>query len=135
MISVILAHASIPPLPPTLPFWLHVAVESLASLNFMFNPAQQLPSPAPQAHAIIRQYATLLLASSFIALVFARREVDATSQNVAGALALYHLAPLMRAFSRVVKGEAVSTKGLGGPLLHASVHGGCFVALMRLYLI
>ncbi|KAH8684229.1 hypothetical protein BGZ60DRAFT_511295 [Tricladium varicosporioides] len=82
---------------PTLPFWLHIIIELPASLNFFLRPSEQLPTPAPQAHAIIKQYAVLLLASNLIALTFALRPIDDTSKKVAGALAVYHIAPVLRA--------------------------------------
>lgn len=114
-----------------LPFWLHILIELPASLNFYFNPSEQLPSPAPQAHAIIRQYAVLLLVSNIIAGIFALRPLDRTSRNVAGAFAVYHVAPLMRALSRV--GRANYGEGLGGPVVHVIVHGICFLGLFELY--
>lgn len=114
-----------------LPFWLHILIEFPASLNYFFNPSEQLPSPAPQAHAIIKQYAVLLLVSSLIAGIFALRPLDRTSRNVAGALAVYHLAPLMRAVGRV--GNSRYGKGLGGPVVHIIVHGVVFLSLLGLY--
>jgi len=122
------------PLPPSAAFWLHFLLELPASLNFFLRPSEQLPSPAPQAHAIIRQYALLLFVSSLIALIFALRPVDGTSRNVAGALSVYHLAPLVRAGSRVVEGSVDYGKGLGGPMVHLVVHGLCFAGLVGAYL-
>ncbi|TVY17394.1 hypothetical protein LARI1_G005206 [Lachnellula arida] len=118
----------------TLPFWLHLLIELPASLNFFLNPAEQLSSAAPQAHALVRQYAVLLFASSLVALIFATRQVDRTSRNVAGALAVYHLAPLVRAVSRVFGGGVGYGKAFGGPWIHLAVHGLCFVGLSRMYL-
>lgn len=114
-----------------LPFWLHILIELPASLNFFFNPSEQLSSPAPQAHAIIKQYAVLLLVSNLISLIFALRPLDRTSRKVAGALALYHLAPLIRAASRI--GNDQYGMGLGGPIVHMIVHGLCFLGLIGLY--
>ncbi|KUJ12287.1 uncharacterized protein LY89DRAFT_688036 [Mollisia scopiformis] len=114
-----------------LPFWLHILIEFPASLNFFFNPSEQLPSPGPQAHAIIKQYAVLLLVSNLIAGIFALRPLDRTSRNVAGALAVYHLAPLVRAASRI--GNARYGNGLGGPVVHVVVHGACLLGLFGLY--
>lgn len=120
------------PLLQTLPFWIHIAIESPASINFFVNPSDQLTSPAAQAHAIIRQYGVLLFISNLIALIFALRNVDKTSRRVAGALAVYHLAPLVRAGGRVVGGDALFGKGLGGPVVHLIVHGICFLGLAAL---
>lgn len=119
------------PLLGRLPFYIHMLIETPASLNFFFNPSEQLLSPAPQAHAIIKQYAILLLVSNLIALIFATRQLDRTSRNVAGALAVYHLAPLVRAVGRV--GDGRYGKGLGGPVLHVMVHGVAFLGLFGLY--
>jgi hypothetical protein len=118
----------------TLPFWVHVFVETPASLNFFFNPSEQLSSPAPQAHAIIKQYAVLLLASNLIALIFALRPLDQTSRNVAGAFSIYHLAPFARALSRIFAGDQLYGQGLGGPWLHLFVHGLCSVAFILMFL-
>jgi hypothetical protein len=120
---------------PTLPFWIHFIVETPASFNFFLNPSEQLSSPAPQAHAIIAQYAVLLFSSNLIALVFANRPVDGTSKLVAAALAVYHLAPLVRAVSRVMNKEQTYGKGLGGPWVHLGVHGICIFALLTLSLV
>jgi hypothetical protein len=117
------------------PFWVHIIVETPASINFFFNPSEQLSSPAPQAHAIIKQYAVLLLVSSLIALIFALRPLDQTGKNVATALSIYHLAPLVRAGLRISDVDHVYGQGLGGPWLHLFVHGGCFAALFTMGLL
>ncbi len=121
-------------LPATLPFYLHILIETPALLNFLFRPSEQLSTPAPQAHAVIRQYAILLFSSNLIALIFALRPFDSTSRNVAGALSVYHLAPLVRAVARVVDGDVVCGKGLGGPIVHAVMHSVCFAALVGAFL-
>ncbi|QSZ36328.1 hypothetical protein DSL72_007454 [Monilinia vaccinii-corymbosi] len=99
-----------------LPFILHTIVEIPASLNFFFNPSSQLSTPAPQAHAVIQQYALLLFVSSLISILFAWRPVDRTSRNVAGALSLYHIAPTLRAAGRILRGDGFGkgAKALGG---------------------
>ncbi|KAG0651741.1 hypothetical protein D0Z07_1927 [Hyphodiscus hymeniophilus] len=117
------------------PFWIHIILETPASLNFFFNPSEQLSSPAPQAHAIIRQYAVLLLVSNLIALNFALGPLDQTGKNVALALSVYHLAPIFRAGSRILNGDHLYGHGLGGPWLHLWVHGGCFAALLTVGLL
>lgn len=129
-----LHQLAMPRLQPTLPFWLHLLIELPASMNFFLNPSEQLSSPAPQAHPIIKQYAVLLFVSILIALIFALRSIDRTSRNVAGALSVYHLAPLMRAGSRIVEGSGEYGKGLGGPILHLAVHMLCFVGLLWVFL-
>ncbi|EPE25551.1 hypothetical protein GLAREA_01463 [Glarea lozoyensis ATCC 20868] len=119
---------------PTLPFWIHFIIETPASLNFFFNPSEQLSAPAPQAHPVIAQYAVLLFTSNLIALIFAIRPVDNTSKLVAAALAVYHLAPLVRAVSRVTSKKKSYGKGLGGPWVHLGVHSTCILALLALSL-
>ncbi|KAG4417273.1 hypothetical protein IFR04_009563 [Cadophora malorum] len=110
-------------------FIFHALLEVPASLNFFFRPNEQLSSAAPQAHALIRQYAVLLMSSNIVALIFAFRPLDETSRRVAGALAVYHAAPLVRAVGRVAyQGEGYG-KGLGGPWAHAVLHAGALGAL------
>ncbi|KAH7346444.1 hypothetical protein BKA65DRAFT_502449 [Rhexocercosporidium sp. MPI-PUGE-AT-0058] len=117
-----------------LAFLIHALLELPASLNFFFRPNEQLSSPAPQAHALIRQYAILLLSSNIIALIFAFRPVDETSGRVAGALAVYHAAPLVRAVGRITSKEEGYGKGLGGPWVHGVVHAAALGALGWLFL-
>jgi hypothetical protein len=118
----------------TIPFWAHIAAELPASINFFLRPSEQLSSPAPQAHAIIRQYAILLLVSNIIALIFALRPVDATSQHVGGALSLYHAAPFVRAARRILSGDEGYRGGLGGPAVHLVMHSVCLMTLGDLFL-
>jgi cell division protein FtsW (lipid II flippase) len=106
------------------PFLLHTLLETPASLNFFIYPSSQTQTSSPQAHAVIRQYAVLLLSTVFIALVFAVRKPDELSGRVAGALALYHLAPMVRAMGRLGRGE----QGWQ-PVLFLLVHGVCFAGL------
>ncbi|PVH87635.1 hypothetical protein DL98DRAFT_509854 [Cadophora sp. DSE1049] len=114
-------------------FIIHAILELPASLNFFFRPNDQLSSPAPQAHALIRQYAVLLMSLNIVALIFAFRPVDETSRRVAGALAVYHAAPLVRAVRRIASQEEGYGKGLGEPWVHAVVHAGALGALGWLF--
>ncbi|KAH8816108.1 hypothetical protein F5884DRAFT_208921 [Xylogone sp. PMI_703] len=142
----------------SLPFYIHILIETPASLSFLLNPSSQLPpsthyQPQSQSqsqseiatHFIIRQYAVLLLSSVLIALIFALRPVpDRTSKRVAGSLAIYHLAPLARAAWRIWGGgrdvvfgelhEGVSGGGLGGPWVHGVVHAVAFIGLGMAFL-
>lgn len=129
-----------------LPFLLHLLLETPASLSFFLTPSSQLPRSTPSAHALIRQYAILLLSSNLIALTFllhpsaTATSAEAIRANVAGALAVYHVAPILRAVSRIVRGyergngRGSGWKGLGGPWVHLGGHLACLVALGRLYL-
>ncbi|ERF69159.1 hypothetical protein EPUS_01116 [Endocarpon pusillum Z07020] len=107
------------------PFLLHAMVETPASLNFFLNPSGQLPNCTPQVHAVIRQYAVLLFSSVLVALSFAFKDLDESSGQAAGALALYHLAPVVRATGRLMDRQAVWQ-----PLLFVTVHGVCLAGLL-----
>ena len=105
-----------------LAFVAHAMIEIPAAINFMFNPDKQLNLPAPQAHAIIRQYATLLASSVLISLVFIRGPSTRNSKTVAGSLSIYHIAPFIRSWYRLR--ELPSDLSMVGsqPFLYASVH-------------
>jgi hypothetical protein len=109
----------------TYPFLVHAVLEIPASLNFLLNPSGQLGVYSPQAHPVIRQYAVLLLSSILIALSFALRDADELSGQVAGALAIYHLAPILRAAGRLTGRQAVWQ-----PLLFFASHGFCLAGLL-----
>jgi len=131
--------------PTHLPFLLHLLIELPASLSFYFSPSSQLPRSTPSAHALIRQYAILLLSTNLIALIFLLHPppTDSVAEllrgNVAGALAVYHVAPVVRAVSRIIggagrgEGRRGGWRGLGGPWVHLVGHSGCLVALDRLF--
>lgn len=112
-----------------LAFLLHILIELPASIAFFLKPSMTLSQPQPHAHAVIRQYALLLMSSNLIAYAFLFRPADETSRFVAAALAVYHLGPLGRAGSRIGGGEARGVKGLGSPWVHLVVHAACFVLL------
>ncbi|KAK0120012.1 hypothetical protein ONS95_011430 [Cadophora gregata] len=114
-------------------FLIHALLELPASLNFFFRPNEQLSTPVPQAHALIRQYAVLLMSSNIVALIFAFRPVDETSRRVAGALATYHAAPLVRAVGRITSHDEGYGKALGGRWVHAVVHAGALGTLGWLF--
>lgn len=118
-------------------FLIHIALEVPASLNFYLRPDHQLSAPAPQAHAVIRQYAVSLLSSSLVAAVFAFRKRDETSAWVAAALAVYHLAPLVRAAITIARRRAErGEEGEGdlrepeGPWIRAIVHAAALGPLL-----
>jgi hypothetical protein len=127
-----------------LPFWLHSLIEVVPSIVFLTNPASQFyackinldrqsasPSqcysntdtPTPGAEAMIRQYGVLLFVSVLISAIFAIRKFDITSRQVAAALTLYHVAPIVRATSRLRGGETGwLPEDMGGPWVHLVVH-------------
>jgi hypothetical protein len=82
-------------------FLLHILIEVPASINFFVFPSRQLGTYSPQAHAVIRQYALLLLTSVLISVEFLIRPVDELSGQVAGALAIYHVGPSARSIGRL----------------------------------
>lgn len=93
-----------------------------------------LSQPQPHAHAIIRQYALLLVSSNLIAYAFLFRPTDEASNAVAAALALYHTGPLLRAGYRIYSGEGTGgPRGglLGSPWVHVFAHLSSLVALGR----
>ncbi len=115
----------------TFSFVLHVFVELPACLNFLLAPDDQLPLSAPQAHAVIRQYAVLLFSSVLISVMFALRDQDIMTGKVAGALALYHIAPCIRAWSRI-RGEVPKAQPrsfIKDPVLHLFLHSLCLGSL------
>lgn len=117
-----------------LPFALHILIELPASFGFFLRPSATLRTPQPIAHGIIRQYALLLTASNLIATVFLFQPSATTaSRQVAGALALYHAGPLVRAIGRIRAGEASANgfqERLISPWIHGVFHGACLAALL-----
>jgi hypothetical protein len=102
----------------TTPFLLHALIELPAALQFLLLPSRQLGRPTPHAHALMRQYALLLISSVIIALAFAFAPVGAGAgagssgkglaeedewlrAKVAAALALYHVGPVVRSIGRL----------------------------------
>ena len=107
------------------PFFIHAILETPAFLNFLLNPSGHLRIYSPQAHAVIRQYAVLLLSSVMVSLIFASRDPDELSGQVAGALSVYHLAPIVRAMGRLTGQQSVWQ-----PVLFLASHGVCLAGLM-----
>jgi hypothetical protein len=111
------------PLQPYLtnPFIQHTLLELPASLQFLVLPSRQLSQPAPQAHALIRQYGLLLfctvLGASSIGLldvrtginnyILAGSELSWLKPRAAFALGLYHAGPIIRSSARLV--DAITT--------------------------
>lgn len=117
-------------------FLIHLLVEIPASINFLLFPNAQLSIPQPNAHAIIRQYATLLISTNLVAAAFAFREPDKLSGKIAGALSVYHVAPLIRAYSRLHHrgiSNGADKETLREPLIHLVAHLICIVALWQTF--
>lgn len=87
-------------------FVLHIAIEIPAAINFMLFPSKQLQIHTPHAHAVIRQYALLLLSSVLISMLFVSRPADDLSRFVAGSLAIYHIGPALRSCGRMSRQKA-----------------------------
>ena len=114
------------------PFVAHIVVETPACINFMFNPSGQLGNHTPNAHAIIRQYALLLLSSILIAMLLITRDLDKLSGQIAGALAVYHVGPSIRAFSRCWNSSSHdSASSLWKAPLYMLVHTICLAGLLQ----
>jgi hypothetical protein len=115
-----------------LPFLFHIIVEFPASVGFFLRPSATLVVPQPHAHAVIRQYALLLASTNLVAGAFLFNPSSPSSAQVAGALALYHVGPLMRAWNRIRAEERTKCEqgDWRGPWLHLGVHGICTAALM-----
>jgi len=115
-------------------FLIHIIIEIPASMNFFCFPSKQFGVHTPQAHAVIRQYAVLLLVSVILAMVFVDRPLDDTAGKVAGALALYHIAPCVRSVARLrrqtqARGPIIFSEAF----LYLFVHSICFAALIHHY--
>lgn len=112
-------------------FMLHTAVEFPAALKFMFYPSKQLGVHTPQAHAIVRQYALLLMSTVLVSLLFARRPVDELSRAVGGAFAIYHIGPFLRSWYRLRKPSVTFQQKLWSEaFLYLVVHLICGLALL-----
>ncbi len=118
------------------PFILHIILESPAVIAFALFPSATLQSKQPEAHPVIRQYALLLLTTVLIAAVFACQpddtqgtniHVQRLEQQVAGALALYHIGPMTRAAGKIIDGEIRGLQVM--PFVHMLSHGVCGIAL------
>jgi hypothetical protein len=108
---------------------LHLVIETIAAINFFLRPSSTLAAPQPHSHGVIRQYAILLLSTNIIVAVILNRAVsDNFTEQIAAAVALYHVAPLVRAVSKIRGGK--SDDALGGPWLHAFSHLVCAVSLV-----
>ena len=111
---------------------LHLIVEVPASLNFFLRPSATLSCYQAAAHGVIRQYALLLLSTNIIVACMLGISGPLPRQ-VAAALGIYHLGPLLRAISRI--GDADAQDSLGGPKLHAFAHSACALLLLAAFLL
>lgn len=120
------------------PFILHFLVEFPAILAFGLFPSATLRYCQPHAHAVIRQYALLLLSMNIIVASFILLYPDANpigkegllERRIAGSLALYHLGPSVRAICRIRSRDLSRKAFRRQPWLHAAAHIGCFAALV-----
>ena len=112
---------------------LHIIIETPAAFLFILKPSSTLTTPQPHAHAVIRQYGLLLFCTNGIILILLLTRNFGTSsilveQRVAGALAVYHLGPLVRALGRLQRGEKAKNV-MANPILHMLVHAMCLLLL------
>lgn len=92
-----------------------------------------LSQPQPNANAVIRQYALLLMSSNLIAYTFLFRPTDEASSAIAAAFALYHIGPSIRAGHRINSGERNGDGGrklLRSPWVHLFAHLSCLITLI-----
>lgn len=120
-------------------FLLHIIVETPAILGFIFFPSATLQAKQAHAHPVIRQYGLLLLASSLIASSVLNCEAPTGTipygnlqRRIAGALALYHVGPVLRATVRLFRNENQGG-AFGSPVLHLVSHACCFTLLLWIY--
>ena len=78
------------------------------------------------------------MSTNIIVAVLLNREMDTLSGKVAGALVVYHVGPVVRAISRIRRGDlgggGGGSGGLGGPWLYALVHILCAACLSASFL-
>ena len=120
--------------PAQLPFILHLVVEGPASVNFLFRPSCQFSVLTPHAHAVVRQYAFMLISSNIIALIIILDQGCnyGTVKRISGALAIYHLAPIARACGRLQQPKSFSNGY--EPSVHLIAHLICLIALLAEWL-
>lgn len=122
------------PLTVQLALGLHLIIEIPASINFMLRPSSTLVTSQPHSHGVIRQYATLLMVTNLIVILCLTGTIEENAaRKIAGALSFYHLAPLMRATSKIRRRLQVSD-AMGGPWVHLIVHGICAIALVMAFM-
>ncbi|KAF5235085.1 hypothetical protein FAUST_7288 [Fusarium austroamericanum] len=118
----------------TAPFLAHALIEIPAALTFILKPSTQLQPLPPSAALIVQSFGGCILTTNLIALIFLRRPFDHVAQHVALAFAFWHIWPCYRAYMRMsgyTKEEGtVTTKTLGGPVVHLGVH----VVLLNMFL-
>ncbi|KAM0802373.1 hypothetical protein BDR22DRAFT_124252 [Usnea florida] len=110
-------------------FLLHLIIETTAAINFFIRPSATLSIPQPHSHGIIRQYALLLLTTNIVVIVILNNGAgDTLLSQIAAALALYHAGPIVRAVSRIRRGDPGIV--LGRPWLHVFLHMLCAMCLV-----
>ncbi|KAI8589980.1 hypothetical protein BDZ88DRAFT_451730 [Geranomyces variabilis] len=149
-------------MPLSIPFLAHAVIEAVACVAFFTAPELQLGLAAtapritlansPHVRFLTIQYAALLLSSCFTALIFVFPPAAASSSSsslssddvlgsatrvwAAGALAVYHYAPLGRAAWRCSNGEW-RTHNAGGvktwPVVHLLTHALVLLGLLGVW--
>lgn len=117
------------------PLILHITIETLAALSFIFQPGTQLPGATREAELILASYGGLLLTTNLVCGVFvARAGFDATAGLVSLCVGTYHAWPMWRAYARLssrsLRRVAGPSRVLGGPGVHLAVHAVCLVGLV-----
>jgi hypothetical protein len=115
-----------------LPLLFHALLETTAALSFLFNPKAQHANAATdlETRLILRSYGGLLLSTSILCAGFCFREgFDDPARIVSGAMAVYHLFPIARAWTKLRVAKVRSGKFCGGPAVHLLVHWGALLGL------
>lgn len=139
-------------------FYLHLLTETPAIFGFLFFPSSTLAQPQPHASPVIRQYGVLLAVTSLILVSVmidlehrvqvapGELHAEILRQRISGALAAYHVAPILRSIGRLTGWVGVKNhskendgrdveKGLlkavfSSPLVHLMLHGVCCALLI-----
>lgn len=118
----------------------HLLVEVPASLSFLLGAHKQLrePNPGPEAVLVCQSYGGLLLSTNvlcFLLLCHKGSNIDDATAIVAASLAVYHLFPIRRAWTRIKsqgghgRGWGQQAQVLGGPYVHLVLHSLLFLSL------
>ncbi|RKU49240.1 hypothetical protein DL546_009601 [Coniochaeta pulveracea] len=114
------------------PLLFHALLETIAALSFLFNPQVQHPSAATdlEIKLVLRSYGGLLLSTAILCAGFYLREgFDDSARIVSGAMAVYHVFPIARAWTKLRMRNVRCATFCGGPVVHLLVHLGALLGL------
>jgi hypothetical protein len=114
------------------PLLFHALLETTAALSFLFYPQVQHPTAATdlETKLILRSYGGLLLSTAVLCAGFYFREgFDDPARIVSGAMAVYHVFPIARAWMKLRMTNVRGATFCGGPAVHFLVHWGALLGL------